>query len=217
MNSNIDSYLKEYITENILEDFIKTNFERKSNFLKSDYKIDNNIKFYNNPNAANQSNFQVDNKMSRSKENTPIDLSGGRLYDGIPHIRNFRNKKWKCNQKTIDYSLNNHEIENFFEANNLVDSFFQEIYDENIRDINQNYFVQYVLDHDSFKNPIRSFYMRRKDFNSHSIMQNEFESVMQSRKKSEEFQTNNRFRVIFNIIENKQIQGGSSKTKKICK
>jgi hypothetical protein len=217
MNSNIDSYLKEYITDNILEDFIKTNFERNSNFLKSDYKIDKNIKFYNNPNAANQSNFQVDNKMSWSKENTPIDQSGGRLYDGVPHIRNFRNKKWKCNQKTIDYSLNNHEIENFFEANNLVDSFFQEIYDENIRDINQNYFVQYVLDHDSFKNPIRSFYMRRKDFNSHSIMQNEFESVMQSRKKSEEFQTNNRFRVIFNIIENKQIQGGSSKTKKICK
>jgi len=147
--------------------------------------------------------------------------SGGKLYDGLPRIRNFRNKKWKCNQKTIEYVLNNNEVENFFEASNLVDQFFEEIYDEHIRHLNSHYFVQYILSHDSFKNPIRSFYMRRKDFSSPTIMQNEFESVLQSRKKPDEVQTHNRFKVIFNIIENRQIQGGAfdskKKEKRICK
>ena len=57
------------------------------------------------------------------------------------------------------------------------------------------------MNHDSFTDPIRSFYMRRKDFDSPSIMHNQFESVMQSRKPPEDSQLNNRFRVIFNIIE----------------
>ena len=146
---------------------------------------------------------------------------GGKLYDGEPTIRNFRNKKWKCNQKTIDYNLNNNELSNFFEAENCVSQFFKEIYDDNIRDIDSNYFIQYVMNHDSFTDPIRSFYMRRKDFDSPSIMHNQFESVMQSRKPPEDSQLNNRFRVIFNIIENKQISGGmlvsKEKNKRVCK
>jgi len=106
---------------------------------------------------------------------------GGELSSLNPIINETFSKKWKCTEKTLKFSLNNKEYENFFEANKEINLFFKHIYEEYILPINADHYVRYVIDHDSFSRAINSAFIKRKEI-SISMIQDHFNSVLQSRK-----------------------------------
>ena len=132
----------------------------------------------------------------------------------VPIIQETHNKKWDATKKTLTFTLTNQEFSNFFDANDTINSLFEQIYLEYILPISSNTIVQYILEHDTFDIPITSGYINRDQITAQMI-QSHFENVFQSRKKQDaaSFQTSHRLIITLNIMPKRQIRGGS---KRIC-
>ena len=130
-------------------------------------------------------------------------------------IQESYNKKWDATKKTLTFNLSNHEFRNFFEANEIIDSLFEQIYSNYIQPINSNNIIQYIIQHDSFDIPITSGYIMRDQITA-KMIQNHFENVFQSRKKQDagNFQESHSLIITLNIMPKRQIRGGS---KRLCK
>ena len=74
----------------------------------------------------------------------------------VPIIHETHNKKWNATKKTLTFTLTNREFSNFFDANDTINSLFEQIYLEYILPISSNTIVQYILEHDTFDIPITS-------------------------------------------------------------
>ena len=46
----------------------------------------------------------------------------------VPIIQETHNKKWDATKKTLTFTLTNQEFSNFFDANDTINSLFEQIY-----------------------------------------------------------------------------------------
>ena len=130
----------------------------------------------------------------------------------IPIIQEIYNKKWDAIKRTITFNLRNEEISNFFDANQSINSLFEQIYVDYIVPIAQDRIIQYILQHDTFDIPITSGYMLRDQVTAQMI-QSHFENVFQSRKKQDptHFQASHSLIITLNIMPKRQIRGGAKR------
>ncbi len=167
---------------------------------------------YINDNLTSHDNLDVlnfeDLCLSNFIDSTQV---GGNLILRTPEISEKANKRWNATQKIIKFCLTNAEMNNFFDANENIDLLFAKIFTEYIEPIPANNMVQYVIDHDTFDQPISSCYMKRNDMTA-SMLQREFDTVFQSRKKIPEnaFQDNHELKLIINVLPSRLITGGSN-------
>lgn len=152
--------------------------------------------------------------MSLAEEPLSLDGQIGGFLPA-PRIQESYNKKWDATKKTLTFNLSNHEFRNFFEANEIIDSLFEQIYSNYIQPISSNNIIQYIIQHDSFDIPITSGYIMRDQITA-KMIQSHFENVFQSRKKQDacNFQESHSLIITLNIMPKRQIRGGS---KRLCK
>ncbi len=237
--------LSEASFNNVQNDYvnnISTTLENSDDFDANLNQILTESNINNNESLADLNNFNLDEIFSNLSDNNnnfgnPINLdqSGGQvMFSEPPIINEFHNKKWNATQKRISFRLENNEMLNFFEANSQLDDFFQSIFDNYMLPIDENYFVQYIINHDIFDRPISSQYMKRK-YITVGMLQGIFDLIIQSRKKNpqNEIQPNHRLSFELNILPDRIIRGGmndmpsnkrsapeknlKTKSKRVCK
>lgn len=123
------------------------------------------------------------------------------------------NKKFKVQQKRLEFRCSNDRTMTFLDKNQNVYNFFQEINDTHIRPLAHNMLIRLAVSHDVFDIPVCTNLIKKSEFKISEFL-NEFDKVAQSRKKlpNNQIQANHRLKVSLFIVE--PIQGGNEKKRR---
>jgi hypothetical protein len=116
------------------------------------------------------------------------------------------NKKFDITTKTLNITLGTGAL-SFQDANEYVDSLFQNIYDDHVKNVNSNSKIRMVVFHDLFLKPC-STHLIEKDQFTPSLIKNIFSNVVQSRKSTldDAIKIKNNMRIVLTI--SKILKGG---------
>jgi len=157
--------------------------------------------------CANEvTNEEIDQFLQQSCENTHLMdfMFGGNdvpLYTVLSDTSK-ENKKFKCNERTIQLKASNKELRSFEEAIEFCHSYIESIHSKYVEPLDENTRIRTVIQHEEFNSAINFPFMRKKDLTSRLIFK-EMDKVIQSRKniKALTLEGENRATISFIIAE----------------
>ena len=79
---------------------------------------------------------------------------GGYLFGITPIIKETYNKKWNAIRRELRFTIVNRVVNNFFDANDSINTLFEQIFANYIEPIVSEKQVQYIIQHDTFDIPM---------------------------------------------------------------
>ena len=133
----------------------------------------------------NYVNNEIDEFLELSCENPHLMdfMTGGNddsLYTVTSDITK-KNKKFKCDERTIQLKASNKDLNSFEEAVDFCHNYIDSIHSQYIEPLDDNIRVRTVIQHEEFNTAINFPFMKKKDLTSRLIFK-EMDKVVQSRK-----------------------------------
>ena len=91
------------------------------------------------------------------------------------------NKKFKCEERTIQLKASNKELKSFEEAVEFCHNYIESIHSKYVEPLDENTRIRTVIQHDEFNSAINFPFMKKKDLTARLIFK-EMDKVIQSRK-----------------------------------
>ena len=133
----------------------------------------------------NYVNNEIDEFLELSCENPHLMdfMTGGNddsLYTVTSDITK-KNKKFKCDERTIQLKASNKNLNSFEEAVDFCHNYIDSIHSQYIEPLDDYIRVRTVIQHEEFNTAINFPFMKKKDLTSRLIFK-EMDKVVQSRK-----------------------------------
>src|SRR5574343_553240 len=155
---------------------------------------------------------------SQELRETPIDaVASAGLYGGVDDdlfrlTREFeRNcKRFKCRERVLEFESTDVRVDDFMAAMDKTFNFFQQLRQNYIAPLEEHIRVRLMIDHSAFVYQINLPFLKRDDVTA-PMMMDEFDRVVQSRKKDPQLEVTNRHKIKVSIIIAEIVVGGARK------